>query len=63
MITPRLYSWVDVNILVAMALAGKNLSLAHIRVFGCDSFLHVLTEKRRKLNRKSNKCIFTGYNH
>ena len=63
MITPRFDSWVDVKILVAMALAGKNLSLAHLRVFGCDSFVHVLKEKIRNLNRKSNKCIFIGYNH
>ena len=40
---------------------GKRPSLAHPKVFGCDSFVHIPKEKRSKLGRKSEKCIFIGY--
>ena len=40
---------------------GKNPSVAHLEVFGCDSFVHVPKEKRRKLDNKVEKCIFIGY--
>jgi hypothetical protein len=35
--------------------------VAHLKVFGCDAFVHVPEEKRRKLENKEIKCIFTGY--
>ena len=37
--------------------ASKNHSLAHIIVFGCDSFLHIPKERRQKLDSDSKKCI------
>ena len=40
---------------------GKKPPLSHLRVFGCDSFVHVLKEKIGKIDRKSKKCIFIGY--
>jgi len=40
---------------------GKKPSLSHLRVFGCDAYVHVSNEKRTKLDRKSKKCIFIGY--
>jgi hypothetical protein len=40
---------------------GKKPSLEHIRVFGCDSYVHVLKENRSKLDNKDEKCIFIGY--
>eukprot|EP00253_Pinus_taeda_P036371 PITA_36371 len=40
---------------------GKKPSLSHPRVFGCDAYLHVLKEKRTKLDSKFEKCIFIGY--
>eukprot|EP00253_Pinus_taeda_P035723 PITA_35723 len=40
---------------------GKKPSLSHLRVFGCDAYVHVPKEKRTKLDRKSEKCIFIGY--
>lgn len=40
---------------------GNKPSLAHLRVFGCDSFVHVPEEKRSKLDNKAEKCIFIGY--
>jgi hypothetical protein len=41
--------------------SGKNPSVAHIKVFGCDAFLHVSKEKRIKLDKKEVKRIFIGY--
>jgi hypothetical protein len=39
----------------------KKPSLQHIRVFGCDSYVHVPKENRSKLDKKVEKCIFIGY--
>lgn len=41
--------------------SGKNPSIAHLRVFRCDSLMHVPKEKRSKLDNKAKKCIFVGY--
>ena len=32
---------------------GKKPSLSHLRVFGCDAYVHVPKEKRTKLDNKS----------
>eukprot|EP00253_Pinus_taeda_P035717 PITA_35717 len=40
---------------------GKKTSLSHLRVFGCDAYVHVPKEKQTKLDSKSEKCIFIGY--
>jgi hypothetical protein len=40
---------------------GKKPSLQHIRVFGCDDYVHVPKENRSKLDKKVEKCIFIGY--
>jgi len=40
---------------------GKKPSLSHLRVFGCDAYVHVPKEKRTKLDSKYEKCIFIGY--
>ena len=37
---------------------GKRPSLAHIKVFGCDIFVHIPKERRHKLDSSSKKCIF-----
>eukprot|EP00253_Pinus_taeda_P015414 PITA_15414 len=39
---------------------GKKPSLSHLRVFGCDAYVHVSKEKRTKLDSKYEKCIFIG---
>eukprot|EP00253_Pinus_taeda_P027597 PITA_27597 len=40
---------------------GKKPSLSHLRVFGCDAYVHVPREKRTKLDSKFEKSIFIGY--
>jgi transposase InsO family protein len=39
----------------------KKPSLQHLRVFGCDDYVHVPKENRSKLDKKAEKCIFIGY--
>ena len=43
------------------AWSGKPPSYAHLRVFGCEAFVHIRKEERNKLEPKSCKCIFLGY--
>jgi len=40
---------------------GKKPDVSHFRVFGCIAYVHVLEEKRSKLDPKAEKCIFIGY--
>jgi len=40
---------------------GKKPNVSHLRMFGCITYVHVLNEKRSKLDRKAEKCIFIGY--
>jgi hypothetical protein len=35
--------------------------LQHIRVFGCDAYVHAPKENRSKLDKKDEKCIFISY--
>jgi hypothetical protein len=41
--------------------SGKKPSLQHLRVFGCDSYVHVPKENRSKMDNKSKKCTCIGY--
>jgi hypothetical protein len=40
---------------------SKEPSLTHIKVFGCDAYVHVPKENKSKLDKKAEKCIFIGY--
>jgi hypothetical protein len=40
---------------------GKKPDVSHLIVFGCITYVHVLNEKRSKLDPKAEKCIFIGY--
>jgi hypothetical protein len=41
--------------------SGKKPSLQHLRVFGCDAYVHVPKKNRSKMDNKVEKCIFIGY--
>jgi hypothetical protein len=40
---------------------GSKPSLTHLKVFGCEAYVHVPNENRSKLDKKDEKCIFIGY--
>jgi hypothetical protein len=40
---------------------GKKPSLTHLKVFGCEAYVHVPKENMSKLDKKVEKCIFIGY--
>jgi hypothetical protein len=44
------------------AWSGTKLDVAHLRTFGCIAYTHIPSELRKKLDDRSEKCIFTGYN-
>jgi len=41
--------------------AGTKLNIAHLKVFGYITYVHVLDEVRTKLDPKAKKYIFIGY--
>ena len=40
---------------------GTKPDISNLRVFGCVAYAHIPDEKRKKLDKKSKKCIFVGY--
>ncbi len=40
---------------------GKKPDVSPLIVFGCIAYVHVLDEKKSKLDPKAEKCIFVGY--
>jgi transposase InsO family protein len=40
---------------------GKKPTVKHMKVFGCDAFVHIDDTDRGKLDSKAIKCIFIGY--
>jgi hypothetical protein len=52
----------SVNMKVAQeAWSGTKLNVVHLRTFGCIAYAHIPSELRKKLDDRSEKCIFTGY--
>jgi hypothetical protein len=43
--------------------SGKKPDLKSMRVFGCDAYCHVPTEKRKKLDDKAEKGMFVGFSN
>jgi hypothetical protein len=39
----------------------KKPNISHLKVFGCDAFVHILKQFFKKLESKSSKCTFIGY--
>jgi hypothetical protein len=40
---------------------GNKPEVSHIKIFGCPVFVHILKEKRNKLDPSRKKGIFVGY--
>jgi hypothetical protein len=40
---------------------GKNPKVRHLKIFGCPVFVHIMKEKRTKLDPLGKKGIFVGY--
>uniref|UniRef100_A0A2N9H2K3 Integrase catalytic domain-containing protein n=1 Tax=Fagus sylvatica TaxID=28930 RepID=A0A2N9H2K3_FAGSY len=40
---------------------GQEVDYSLIRIFGCSAYVHISSEDRSKLDPKSKKCIFLGY--
>ena len=40
---------------------GKKTEVSHLNIFGCPVYVHILKEKRTKLDPSGNKGIFVGY--
>jgi hypothetical protein len=41
--------------------SGKKPEISHLKIFGCPVFVHILKEKRTKLDPSGKKGIFVGY--
>ena len=41
--------------------SGKKLEVIHLRIFSCPVYIHILNEKRTKLDPSGKKGIFVGY--
>jgi hypothetical protein len=41
--------------------SSSNPSLSHLKVFGCDTFVHVPKKNRINIDQKEVKCIIIGY--
>ncbi|GAB1600790.1 hypothetical protein Ahia01_000357100 [Argonauta hians] len=42
-------------------LKGRKPNVKHLRIFGCDAFVHVPKDERFKMDSKAKKSIFLGY--
>jgi hypothetical protein len=40
---------------------GEKHSLTHLKVFGCEAYVHVPKENKSKLDKKVENCIFIRY--
>ena len=43
------------------AWTNKKPVVRHFRVFGCDAYVHVPKDERKKLDPKTNRCVLVGY--
>ena len=44
------------------AFTGVKPSVSHLKVFGCDVYVHISDHKRTKFESRTKKCKFLGYN-
>ena len=40
--------------------SGRKVPYNHLKVFGCQAFVHIPRDKRTKLDLKTNECIYLG---
>jgi hypothetical protein len=40
---------------------GKKPSITHLKVFGCEAYVHVPKENKSKIDNTHEKCIYVGY--
>jgi histone deacetylase 1/2 len=40
---------------------GKQIKLDHLKIFGCMAYVHIPQEERQKLDTRTRKCMFVGY--
>jgi len=40
---------------------GKRVNYSHLKLFGCEAFVHIPKENRTNIDDKSMKCVFLGY--
>ena len=40
---------------------GKKTEVSHLKIFGCPVYVHILKDKRKKLDPSGKKGIFVGY--
>ena len=43
------------------AWTGKKVSYSFLKTFSCEAFSHTNSKNRTKLEAKSKKCVFLGY--
>lgn len=48
------------NMTLEQAWSGRRSAVDHFKIFGCITYAHVPDEKRKKLNDKTEKCVFLG---
>ena len=49
------------NMILYKKLFGKCLDISYLRVFGCICFVHDYDALSNKLDKKSVRCMFLGY--
>nr|PNR28058.1 hypothetical protein PHYPA_028650 [Physcomitrium patens] len=37
-------------------------NISNLRMFGCLGYIHIPKEQRKKIDNKTRKCLFLGYN-
>lgn len=49
------------NMTPYQAWHGRKPNVSHIRMFGCEAFMHIPHDERSKFSPKARKCKFVGY--
>jgi len=45
------------------AWSRRKPNISHLRMFSCEAFSYIIFDKRKKLDKKSKKYIFVGYDN